>query len=130
MSPSRVLLVEDNPDNFELVRFLLERAGYQVLEAHDGQTGLDLARRELPDLVLMDLSLPGVDGWTAARELKADPKTASIPLLAITAHTLPGDRNRALESGFNGYISKPINIQSFADDITQALQVKKTSKKG
>ncbi len=130
MAPSRVLLVEDNPDNFELVRFLLEHAGYQVLEAHDGQKGLDLARRELPDLVVMDLSLPGVDGWTAARELKADPKTASIPLLALTAHTLPGDRNRALESGFNGYISKPINIKSFADDIAQVLQAKTTSKKG
>jgi two-component system, cell cycle response regulator DivK len=130
MSKSRVLLVEDNNDNFELVRFLLERAGYQVLGAYDGQMGLDLARQELPDLVLMDLSLPGVDGWTAARELKADPKTASIPLLALTAHTLPGDRNRALESGFNGYISKPINLQSFADEIAQALQANKTSKKG
>ncbi len=130
MAQSRVLLVEDNPDNFELVRFLLERADYQVLEAHNGQMGLDLARRESPDLILMDLSLPGVDGWTAARELKADPKTASIPLLAITAHTLPGDRNRAFESGFNGYISKPINIQNFAEDIAQGLQAQKTSKKG
>ena len=130
MPKSRVLLVEDNADNFELVRFLLERAGYQVLEAYDGQKGLDIARQELPDLILMDLSLPGVDGWTAARELKADPKTAPIPLLALTAHTLPGDRNRALESGFNGYISKPINLQSFADEIAQALQAEKTSKKG
>ena len=130
MAQSRVLLVEDNPDNFELVRFLLERADYQVLEAHNGQMGLDLARRESPDLILMDLSLPGVDGWTAARELKADPKTASIPLLAITAHTLPGDRNRAFESGFNGYISKPINIQNFAEDIAQGLQAQKTSQKG
>ncbi len=130
MSKSRVLLVEDNMDNFELVHFLLERAGYQVLEAHNGQEALDLAHKELPNLILMDLSMPGVDGWTAARALKADPKTASIPLLAITAHTLPGDRNRALESGFNGYISKPINIQSFAEDIAQALHVQKTSKKG
>ena len=124
MPQSRILLVEDNTDNLDLVRFLLERAGYQVLQANDGQMGMDLARQELPDLILMDLSLPVVDGWTAARELKADPKTAFIPLLALTAHTLPGDRNRALESGFNGYISKPINIQSFADDIAQALRVK------
>ena len=130
MSQSRILIVEDNNDNLELVRFLLERAEYKVLEAHDGQMGLDLARQELPDLILMDLSLPGVDGWTAARELKADPKTASIPLLALTAHTLPGDRNRALESGFDGYISKPINLQSFVMDVAQALQVKKTTKKG
>lgn len=124
MPLSRILIVEDNNDNLELVRFLLERDGYQVLEAHDGQMGMDLARLETPDLILMDLSLPGVDGWTAARELKADPKTASIPLLALTAHTLPGDRNRALESGFNGYISKPINIHSFAEDIAQALKAK------
>ncbi|MBE3117626.1 MAG: response regulator [Candidatus Atribacteria bacterium] len=68
------MLVEDNTGNCEMVRFLFERAGYQVLESHNGQMGLDLARQELPDLVLMDLSLPGVDGWTAARELKADPK--------------------------------------------------------
>jgi two-component system, cell cycle response regulator DivK len=122
MPQSRILLVEDNSDNLELVRFLLERSGYQVLEAHDGKMGMDIARQKLPDLILMDLSLPGVDGWTAARELKADPRTASIPLLALTAHTLPGDRNRALESGFDGYISKPINIQSFADEIVQALK--------
>jgi len=78
----------------------------------------------------MDLSLPGVDGWAAARELKADPKTASISLLALTAHTLPGDRNRVLESGFNGYISKSINLQNFAEENSQTLQANKTSKKG
>jgi two-component system cell cycle response regulator DivK len=122
MSRSRILLVEDNVDNLELVRFLLERSGYRVLVAHDGQMGLDIARHELPDLILMDLSLPGVDGWTAARELKEDPKTASIPLLALTAHTLPGDRNKALESGFDGYISKPIDLHNFAEDIARALQ--------
>ena len=126
MAPSRVLLVEDNMDNFHLVRFLLESAGYQVLEAHNGQAGMDLARKELPDLILMDLSLPGVDGWTAARELKADPKTAYIPLLALTAHTLPGDRGRAFDSGCDGYISKPINLQSFTLDIAKALKTKNT----
>jgi two-component system cell cycle response regulator DivK len=122
MSQSRILLVEDNIDNLELVRFLLERSGYRVLEAHDGQMGLDIARHELPDLILMDLSLPGIDGWTAARELKLDPKTASIPLLALTAHTLPGDRNKALESGFDGYISKPIDLHNFVEDIARALR--------
>ena len=130
MAQIRILVVEDNNDNLELVRFLLERAGYQVLEAHDGQMGMDLAHQEIPDLILMDLSLPGVDGWTAARELKADRQTTSIPLLALTAHTLPGDRNRAIESGFDGYISKPINIQNFAVDIEQALRAKKTDNKG
>ena len=124
MANNRVLLVEDNEDNFELVRFLLERAGFVVLAGHDGQEALDMARKELPDLILMDLSLPGIDGWTAARELKDDPKTSKIPLMALTAHTLPGDRKRAMESGFDGYISKPIDVVNFGDSITKILQAK------
>ena len=124
MANNRVLLVEDNEDNFELVRFLLERAGFQVLAGHDGQEALDMARKELPDLILMDLSLPGIDGWTAARELKDDPKTSQIPLMALTAHTLPGDRKRAMESVFDGYISKPIDVVNFGNSITKILQVK------
>jgi len=122
MNKNRVLLVEDNEDNFELVRFLLERADFEVLAGHDGREALDLARKELPDLILMDLSLPGIDGWTAARELKDDPNTSHIPLLALTAHTLPGDRKRAMESGFDGYISKPIDVVNFGDTITNVLK--------
>jgi two-component system, cell cycle response regulator DivK len=124
MLKNRVLLVEDNEDNFELVRFLLERAGFKVLAGHDGQEALEMARKELPDLILMDLSLPGIDGWTAARELKDDPNTTHIPLIALTAHTLPGDRKRAMESGFDGYISKPINVVNFGDSITKILENK------
>ncbi len=124
MSTYRVLLVEDNPDNFQLVRFLLEQGGHQVLGAYNGREGVELARKEMPDLVLMDLSLPEVDGWTAARQLKEDPATAAIPLLALTAHTLPGDRLRALQSGFNGFISKPIDIKSFPEKINRALESK------
>ena len=122
MATCRVLLVEDNVDNLALVRFLLERAGYGVIEAHNGVQGVELARKEIPDLILMDLTLPELDGWAAAEQLKADEKTASIPLLALTAHTLPGDRKRALESGFDGYISKPINVPAFAEEITGALK--------
>jgi CheY-like chemotaxis protein len=122
MNPLRVLLVEDNLDNFELVRFLLERSNYQVLGAHNGQKALEIARQELPDLIVMDLSIPEVDGWTAGRELKADPRTASIPLLALTAHTLPGDRKRTMESGFDGFISKPIDISTFPERIKNAIQ--------
>jgi two-component system cell cycle response regulator DivK len=125
MIKNRVLLVEDNEDNFELVHFLLERAGYEVLAGHDGQEALDMARQELPDLILMDLSLPGMDGWAAGRELKADPTTSQIPLLALTAHTLPGDRKRAMESGFDGYISKPIDVIHFGEMIGNALEAKK-----
>jgi len=124
MKKKRVLLVEDNEDNFELVRFLLERADFEVLAGHDGQEALELSRKELPDLVLMDLSLPGIDGWTAARELKDDPDTSHIPLVALTAHTLPGDRKRAMESGFDGYISKPIDVVNFGDSITKILNAR------
>jgi two-component system cell cycle response regulator DivK len=130
MAQQCVLLVEDNKDNFELVRFLLEKNGYRVFEAHTGQQALDIARQELPDLILMDLSLPQMDGWTAARELKADLDTAIIPLVALTAHTLPGDRKRALESGFNGFISKPIDVQAFPGKIAQALETGKFDHSG
>jgi two-component system cell cycle response regulator DivK len=130
MSQIRVLLVEDNPDNFELVRYLLEQAGHQVLAANTGRKGMDVARKELPDLILMDLSLPEIDGWKAASQLKADPKTANIPLLALTAHTLPGDRQRALEAGFDGFISKPIDIRTFPEKISQALKNKQNGKQG
>lgn len=113
MAQQRVLIVEDNLDNFELVRFILTRAGYAVLSASNGLDGVEMARRELPDLVLMDLSMPEMDGWDAARRLKADALTRKIPVLALTAHTLPGDRKRAIEAGCDGYISKPINVSSF-----------------
>jgi CheY-like chemotaxis protein len=120
----RVLLVEDDQDNFDLVHILLEQSGCIVLGAITGQEALEVARRELPDLILMDLSLPVMDGWTAAHELKLDPQTASIPLLALTAHTLPGDRQRALDAGFNGYISKPINVLHFKEELNKALNIK------
>lgn len=113
MSKPRVLIVEDNVDNFELVRFLLERAGYQVLSAANGVEGVETTKREQPDLVLMDLSMPEMDGWKATAHLKSDEATRHIPVLALTAHTLPGDRKRAIDAGCDGYISKPINVASF-----------------
>ena len=121
MSPARILLVEDNYDNLQLVRFLLERSGYQVVEAHNGKQGLDVARHERPDLILMDLSMPDMDGWEAARMLKADPQTSAIPLVALTAHTLPGDRKRAMEAGCDEYLSKPINVAQLERLIADAL---------
>jgi two-component system cell cycle response regulator DivK len=107
MSKGRILIVEDNEDNFQLVRFLLERDGFEVISAVNGKEGVETAMREKPDLILMDLSMPEMDGWTAAQKIKAEPETKAIPLLALTAHTLPGDRMRALEAGCDGYISKP-----------------------
>ena len=122
MGKPRVLIVEDNVDNFELVRFLLERAGYEVLSAANGLEGLDAAKRERPDLILMDLSMPEMDGWNATSHLKADEETRSIPVLALTAHTLPGDRKRAIDAGCDGYISKPINVASFDKLVATLLR--------
>ena len=114
----KVLLVEDNYDNFEMVRFLLERAEYTVIGARTGREAVTSARQNRPDVILMDLSLPEMDGWEAAREIKNDPEIAHIPLIALTAHTLPGDRKKALESGFDNYISKPIDVPAFYDIVS------------
>jgi CheY-like chemotaxis protein len=121
MSPIRVLLVEDNQDNQDLMRFLLERAGYEVMLADNGLDGLETARREKPDVVVMDLSMPEVDGWTAARQMRADPELQSIPLVAVTAHAFPRDRSKALAAGFDVYVSKPLNIHAFGATVMQAL---------
>lgn len=120
----RVLLVEDNYDNYEMVRFLLERAGYTVIGARTGREAVTAAKEHKPDVILMDLSLPEMDGWEAAREIKNDPEITNIPLIALTAHTLPGDRKKALESGFDDYISKPINVPAFYDIVKDVLNEK------
>lgn len=122
MGKARILLIEDDADNQEMVRFLLENAGFTVLTAHNGQHGLRLARQELPDLILLDLSMPELDGWSVAKKLKADPATKAIPLVALTAHTLPGDRRKALSAGCDGYIAKPMKIATFIADIGKHLQ--------
>jgi len=124
MSKGRILVVEDNMDNYELVRFILERAGYDVFLAVSGRDGVDAARFQKPDLILMDLGLPEMDGWQAARMLKADDGTKSIPLFALTAHTLPGERKRAIQAGCDGYVSKPIHVEGFLKLIESALAVR------
>ena len=128
MSKGRVLVVEDNIDNYELVRFVLERAGYDVFLAMNGRDGVAAARLQKPDLILMDLSMPEMDGWMAAEKLKADESTKSIPLYALSAHTLPSDRKRALDAGCDGYISKPIHMAGFLDVVERALAKKEKKK--
>lgn len=130
MSKGRILVVEDNMDNYELVRFVLERAGYDVFLAVNGRDGVAAARLQKLDLILMDLSMPEMDGWSAAEKLKADEITKSIPLYALSAHTLPSDRKRALEAGCDGYISKPIHMAGFLDVVERAFGRKKDKKKG
>jgi len=131
MSKGRILIVEDNMDNYELVRFILERAGYDVFLAVNGRDGVAAARLQKPDLILMDLTMPEMDGWLAAEKLKANEITKSIPLYALSAHTLPSDRKRALEAGCDGYVSKPIHMAGFLDVIEHAFrknEKKKTRK--
>ena len=122
MSKGCILIVEDNMDNYELVRFVLERAGYDVFLAVNGRDGVDAARLQKPDLILMDLGMPEMDGWTASQKLKSDEATKSITLYALTAHTLPQDRKRAMQAGCDGYVSKPIRVQSFLDVINQTFE--------
>jgi CheY-like chemotaxis protein len=129
MSRGRILVVEDNMDNYELVRFILERAGYDVFLAVNGRDGVSAARLQKPDLILMDLGMPEMDGWRAAEKLKADDATKSIPLYALTAYTLPNARKRALESGCDGYISKPIHMNGFLDLIEEAFRKNREKKK-
>lgn len=125
MSKGRILIVEDNMDNYELVRIVLERAGYDVFLAVNGRDGVDAARAQKPDLILMDLGLPEMDGWNAAEKLKASEETKSIPLYALTAHTLPGERKRAILAGCDGYVAKPIQMKDFLNVVEEALLVER-----
>lgn len=120
-----ILLVEDNQDNQDLMKFLLERAGYRVLTASNGKLALQAARSEVPDVVLMDLTMPEMDGWQAAQAMRDDQRLNRVPLIAVTAHTLPGDRRKVLDSGFDGYISKPLNVQMFEFMVAKALEQRK-----
>lgn len=122
MTEARILVVEDNAVNRELICDLLEAEGYTVLEATDGAEGIDLARREHPDLILMDLQLPNVDGFTATGVLKSDPQTAHIPIIAVTAYTMKGDREKALQAGCDGYLSKPIHTRELAPTVALYLK--------
>ena len=106
----KILLVEDNQMNRDMLSRRLRRKGFEVLLATDGQEGISLARSGSPDLILMDMSLPTMDGWTAARLLKSDSDTRSIPIIALTAHAMRGDRDKALDAGCDEYETKPVNL--------------------
>ena len=121
MSKGRILVVEDNRDNMTLIKDVLSSLDYEVLSAKDGEEGLHSARTEKPSLILMDLSLPRMDGWTATRQLKSDPELAHIPVIALTAHAMIGDRERALSAGCDDYVSKPINIRELIHKLQQRL---------
>ena len=116
-----ILIVEDNERNLKLLRDVLEYAGYDVRAARTAEDGITLAVSEPPDLVLMDLQLPGIDGLEALRRLRASPRTAGIPVVAVTAQAMKHDRERALEAGFDGYVEKPISVRAFLDQVRRFL---------
>lgn len=117
----RVLYIEDNEQNMYLVTFLLEKHGYTVLSATDGQEGIDKAAAEKPDLILLDIQLPRMDGHTVARHLRSNPELSAIPIVAVTSYAMAGDREKALAAGCNGYIEKPINPDTFIQQVEQQL---------
>lgn len=121
MASQRVLVVEDNRDNMTLIVDVLKSLDYEVMQAEDGETGINLATSARPDLILMDLSLPKIDGWEATRKIKADDELKQIPIIALTAHAMVGDRERALEAGCDDYMSKPIDLQILATKLTKYL---------
>ena len=115
----RILLVEDNPENRDMLSRRLIRRGYQMRFAMDGAEAVRLTQTELPDLVLMDLSLPVMDGWEATRRLKADPATRAIPVIALTAHAMVGDRERAIAAGADDYDTKPVDLERLLEKIVR-----------
>jgi two-component system cell cycle response regulator DivK len=122
VDPRRILVVEDNPMNLKLVRDILHHSGYEVIEAVTGEDGVRLADETAPDLILMDLQLPGIDGTEALRQIRASPKGRAVPALAVTAFAMQDDRDRAYECGFDGYVEKPISVRGLAQKVRELLE--------
>ncbi len=118
---AKILLIEDNQMNRDMLSRRLTRKGYEVVIAVDGEQGMAMARSEAPDLILMDMSLPVLDGWEATRQLKSAPQTQSIPIIALTAHAMAGDREKAVEAGCNDYDTKPIELPRLLEKIEALL---------
>jgi len=116
-----VLLVEDNEDNLVVYRTILEHVGYHVIEARDGEEGVHRARSEEPDIILMDISIPKIDGWEATERLKADGVTSRIPIVALTAHALEEDRAKAMRAGCDGYLAKPVEPRRVVQEVEKFI---------
>ena len=119
---AKILIVEDNEMNRDMLSRRLERRGYTTLIAVDGGAGVAKARTDAPDLILMDMSLPVIDGWEASRQIKADPATASIPIIALTAHAMTSDRDKAIQAGCDDYDTKPVELPRLLGKIEALLQ--------
>jgi CheY-like chemotaxis protein len=120
---ARILVIEDNPANLELMRYLLQSFGHTVLTAADGEIGVAMVRNERPDLVLCDVQLPKLDGIGVARAVRSDPQLRDVPLIAVTAFAMVGDRDKMLQAGFDGYLPKPITPETFLNDIETFLRI-------
>ncbi|MCB2189041.1 MAG: response regulator [Deltaproteobacteria bacterium] len=127
--PKRVLVIEDNEQNMYLTTFILENKGYEVLQAWDGRQGIEAAVSAVPDLILLDIQLPEMDGYAVAGNLKADPRLAEVPIVAVTSYAMAGDRERILASGCTGYIEKPINPATFLAQLEQYMQTPPTGER-
>ncbi len=117
----KILVVEDNETNLYLIRFILEKSGYEVIEAREGTVGVELAIKEKPDLIIMDIQLPDIDGLEATKKIRASEADGDIPIIALTSFAMAGDRERALAAGCTGYIEKPINPDTFIAEIEKFL---------
>ena len=123
----KLLIIEDNEQNLYMMRYLLERKGYRIISAENGPDGIELAKSETPDGILLDIQLPEMDGYEVASRLKKIPCICSIPIIAVTSYAMPGDRKQALRAGADGYIEKPVDPDTFAETIGQFLVSYRTS---
>jgi len=119
---ARILLIEDNEQNLYLTTFLLEKGGHEVIQARSGTEGIALAARLRPDLILLDIQLPEMDGYAVARALRRDARLKDVPIVAVTSYAMVGDRERALEAGCTAYIEKPINPETFLGEVEMSLE--------
>ena len=127
---SKVLIVEDNPVNRELLREVLEARGYAVSEACDGQEALRQIQNVVPDIVLLDLNMPVMDGFATLKHIRANPALAALPVLAVTAYTMQGDREKGLDAGFDGYLSKPVHAGTLIQEMERLLARKRSAAAG
>jgi len=117
----KILVIEDNEQNLYLMTFILENNGYEVVQARDGRKGIESAGRDKPALILLDIQLPDIDGYAVARELKSNPALADVPIVAVTSYAMAGDREKCLDAGCVGYITKPINPETFVAEMEKYL---------
>lgn len=127
MSDVRILYIEDNPENRLLVRRVLEAEGYSIMEATDGSAGLEMAAQMQPDLILLDINLPEIDGYDLARRFRETPGLQQVPILAVTANVMQGDRERTLAAGCDGYIQKPIDVDRLPEQVKAVLRKTNTA---